>query len=171
MANSSIPTPRALATCLVLSILLSTPSPAQNAGFHDAPASAEGQKIPSVWDQPRQAAFERNCAAAMAPWGRFGECAFIGPVIRPGEAATARSSGTSPVGVNNGMPSWKSLPEEQRWEIVNYLRVLGASSRALRDGVFFRGRGCRREQRSPAEGSVYRLPIREARRRSHHLTG
>ena len=29
--------------------------------------------------------------------------------------------------VNNGMPSWKSLPEEQRWEIVNYLRVLGAS--------------------------------------------
>ena len=29
--------------------------------------------------------------------------------------------------VNNGMPSWESLPEEQRWQIVNYLRVLGAS--------------------------------------------
>lgn len=29
--------------------------------------------------------------------------------------------------VNNGMPSWASLPEEERWQIINYLRVLGAS--------------------------------------------
>src|SRR5262249_35604108 len=28
--------------------------------------------------------------------------------------------------VNNGMPSWQALPEQQRWEIVNVIRVLGS---------------------------------------------
>ena len=29
--------------------------------------------------------------------------------------------------LNNGMPAWESLPAEQRWKIINYIRVLGAS--------------------------------------------
>src|SRR5438445_4495708 len=29
--------------------------------------------------------------------------------------------------LNNGMPSWKSLPEKDRWQIINFLRVLGGS--------------------------------------------
>lgn len=30
----------------------------------------------------------------------------------------------------NGMPSWSSLPEQQRWEIVSYLRTLQMQSAA-----------------------------------------
>jgi len=29
--------------------------------------------------------------------------------------------------LNNGMPSWQSLPEKDRWQIINFLRVLGGS--------------------------------------------
>ena len=29
--------------------------------------------------------------------------------------------------LNNGMPSWEGIPEKERWQIINFLRVLGGS--------------------------------------------
>ena len=62
--------------------------------------------------------------------------------------------------VNNGMPSWQSLPEEQRWEIVNYLTSpwrfqagLSAdtisSEEAVSVGI----------NAPPPQAAVYRLPF------------
>ncbi len=44
----------------------------------------------------------------------------------PGELEWLLRNGS----LKNGMPSWSSLPEQQRWQIVSYVRSLGVSSPA-----------------------------------------
>ncbi|MGC1520891.1 MAG: PQQ-dependent sugar dehydrogenase [Steroidobacteraceae bacterium] len=131
MRHASPQTPwDALATCAGLVLLLSSATPAQNESFHGAPASAKTEKNPYQGRNaaPGKAAFDHNCAACHGP---MGEGSGNIPSLATG-AAQGASDGEifwyiTQGAVNNGMPSWKSLPEEQRWEIVNYLRVLGAS--------------------------------------------
>lgn len=131
MTYAGIRTPRgAPAKYLLLSFLLSTASLAQNSSFHGAPASAKSEKNSRQGQDPAsgKSAFERNCAACHGP---MGEGSGNVPALASGPAQGASDGELfwyiTQGDVNNGMPSWKSLPEEQRWEIVNYLRVLGAS--------------------------------------------
>ncbi|MGC2028389.1 MAG: cytochrome c, partial [Steroidobacteraceae bacterium] len=131
MTNTSTQTPRdALAKCLLLSVLLSTASLSQNKSFHHAPASARTDKNPYSGQNLSEgkAAFELNCAACHGP---AGEGSGNIPSLSGGEAQGAGDGELfwyiTKGDVNNGMPAWRSLSEEQRWEIVNYLRVLGAS--------------------------------------------
>ena len=131
VTNTSTQTPRdALAKCLLLSVLLSTASLSQNKSFHHAPASARTDKNPYSGQNLSEgkAAFELNCAACHGP---AGEGSGNIPSLSGGEAQGAGDGELfwyiTKGDVNNGMPAWRSLSEEQRWEIVNYLRVLGAS--------------------------------------------
>jgi glucose/arabinose dehydrogenase/mono/diheme cytochrome c family protein len=131
VTNTSKQTPRdALAKCLLLSVLLSTASLAQNRSFHDAPASAKTEKNPYSGQNTAagKAGFELTCAACHGP---AGEGSGNIPSLASGEAQRASDGELfwyiTKGDVNNGMPSWQSLSEEQRWEIVRYLRILGAS--------------------------------------------
>jgi glucose/arabinose dehydrogenase/mono/diheme cytochrome c family protein len=131
VTNMSTQTPGdTLAKCLVLSLLLSAASPGRSQSFHDAPASAKNYKntYQGQNTDSGRTAFEHNCAACH---GAMGEGSGNIPSLVSGAAQGARDGELfwyiTQGDVNNGMPSWKSLPEEQRWEIVNYIRVLGAS--------------------------------------------
>ena len=123
-------TKRTLATCWVLGLLLSGASPAQNQSFHGASAAAKTEQNPYRGQNSAsgKTGFEHNCAGCHGP---MGEGSGNIPSLASG-AAQGASDGElfwyiTRGDVNNGMPSWKSLPEEQRWKIVSYLRVLGAS--------------------------------------------
>src|ERR1700735_910232 len=115
---------------LVLSLLLCATSLAQTKSFHGAPISAKAEQNPRRAQNTAsgKTAFDHSCAACH---GSVGEGSGNIPSLAAG-AAQAASDGEifwyiTQGDVNNGMPSWQSLPEQQRWEIVNYLRVLGAS--------------------------------------------
>jgi mono/diheme cytochrome c family protein len=115
---------------LTLSLLLGVASWAQTPSFHNAPASAKTEKNPYQGQQTAsgKSAFQLRCAACH---GANGEGSGNIPSLAS-EKAQGASDGElfwyiTKGDVNNGMPSWESLPEEQRWQIVNYLRVLGAS--------------------------------------------
>jgi glucose/arabinose dehydrogenase/mono/diheme cytochrome c family protein len=119
-----------LAKGLVLSVFLGVASLAQNPSFHNAPASAKTEKNPYHGQQTAsgKSAFQLRCASCHGP---SGEGSGNIPSLAS-EKAQGASDGElfwyiTKGDVNNGMPSWESLPEEQRWQIVSYLRVLGAS--------------------------------------------
>ena len=118
------------ATCAALFLLLSMAAVARTSSFHNAPASAKTEKNPYQGQQSPdgKSAFQLRCVACHGP---SGEGSGNIPSLAS-EKAQRASDGElfwyiTKGDVNNGMPSWASLPEEQRWQIVNYLRVLGAS--------------------------------------------
>lgn len=115
---------------LVLLALVSQTGPAQKPNFHDAPASAKAQKNPYEGQQPAsgKSIYHARCAACH---GENGDGTGNVPALATG-VAQAASDGElywyiTKGDANNGMPSWESLPEKDRWQVVNYLRVLGAS--------------------------------------------
>src|SRR5271154_1529720 len=119
-----------IAKCLALSLLLGVASRGQNPNFHNAPASAKTEKNPYQGQQSAagKAAFQLRCVACHGP---NGEGSGNIPSLAA-EKAQGASDGElfwyiTKGDVNNGMPSWELLPAEQRWQIINYLRVLGAS--------------------------------------------
>jgi glucose/arabinose dehydrogenase len=119
-----------LAKCLLLGLLLSAASPAQNESFHGAPASAKTEKNPyqSQNTSAGRAAFDHSCAPCHGPTG---EGTGNIPSLAGGPAQAAGDGELfwyiTKGDVDNGMPAWSALPEEQRWQIISYLRVLGAS--------------------------------------------
>src|SRR3984957_3035210 len=103
---------------------------AQDVTFHTAPPTAKQQKNPYEGQHPASAKadYVLRCAACH---GQNGEGTGNIPPVATGKAQGASDGELfwyiTKGDVNNGMPSWESLPEEQRWQIINYLRVLGAS--------------------------------------------
>jgi mono/diheme cytochrome c family protein len=103
---------------------------AQNPSFHNAPPSAKATKNPYEGQQPDagRSVYQSRCAACHRP---NGEGSGNIPNLAS-EKAQAASNGElfwyiTEGDLNNGMPSWKSLPEKDRWQIINFLRVLGGS--------------------------------------------
>ena len=102
----------------------------QSPAFHNAPASAKATKNPYQGQHPAsaQAAYQVNCAKCH---GENGQGTGNIPSLVRGQAQSASDGELfwyiTKGDVANGMPPWQSLPERQRWEIVNYLRVLGGS--------------------------------------------
>jgi glucose/arabinose dehydrogenase/mono/diheme cytochrome c family protein len=103
---------------------------AQNTNFHGAPESAKQTKNP-LQDQPKAVAagrqlFTHNCARCHG-WRAEGKGEIPALVdgalesVTPGELFWFITRGAP----ENGMPSWKKLPQSQRWELVSYLKSLG----------------------------------------------
>jgi|HubBroStandDraft_6_1064221.scaffolds.fasta_scaffold26982_2 glucose/arabinose dehydrogenase len=124
--------PVSLASCAVLSLMLTPSSLAQTPTtptFHDAPPSAKRQKNPFEGQHPASAKtdYVQRCGACH---GQNGEGTGNIPALATGKAQGASDGEIfwyiTKGDVNNGMPSWESLPEEQRWQIINYLRILGS---------------------------------------------
>ncbi|HTW30164.1 MAG TPA: c-type cytochrome [Candidatus Sulfotelmatobacter sp.] len=99
--------------------------------FHDAPASAKAMKNPYA-GQPAavdagKTVYARNCLACH---GRTGQGTGNVPSlvdgklkgVAPGELFWFITKGDK----DNGMPSWASLPEEKRWQVVSYVEAIGS---------------------------------------------
>src|SRR5260370_27086135 len=116
--------------CAVTFFLGMTALTAQNPNSHNAPASAkelknpyEGQRLASA-----KPLYHLRCARCH---GENGEGSGNIPALAGGRAQSASDGElfwyVTKGDVNNGMPSWSTLPRQQRWQIVTYLRVLGGS--------------------------------------------
>jgi glucose/arabinose dehydrogenase/cytochrome c5 len=101
---------------------------AQTAGFHNAPASAASQENPFAGQSDAQAGqqfYQQKCAACH---GQNAQGAGNIPSLateatqsaQPGEIFWYITRGD----LSNGMPSWASLPDQQRWQIVSWLKSL-----------------------------------------------
>jgi mono/diheme cytochrome c family protein len=102
---------------------------AQDAHFHNAPASSNQLKNPYAGQATAAAAGSRlyaaNCGSCHGIKGRG-----TGNIPPLSEGPTQSASDgevfwfITTGAVDNGMPSWASLPERQRWQIVTYLKSL-----------------------------------------------
>ena len=112
------------------------PVTAQNSSFHDAPASAEQTKNPYAGKHASAQAganlFARHCASCHGPTG--GGTGNI-PALAKGPTQSAPDGAifwfVTQGDPNNGMPSWSSLSEQQRWQVVTYLKALGGANPPL----------------------------------------
>ena len=106
----------ALAKCALLSLFLIVASPAQDSTFHGAPPSAKQQKNPFEGQHPPsgKADYLSRCASCH---GQNGEGTGNIPALATGKAQGASDGELfwyiTKGDVNNGMPPWASLPEEQ----------------------------------------------------------
>lgn len=105
---------------------------AQNKSFHDAPESAKASKNPYAGKVPdgAKALFDSRCVACHGPNGQgTGNV----PSLAKGPAQGASDGEVfwyiTKGDLNNGMPAWESLPEEQRWKIVSYVKSLGRGTK------------------------------------------
>ena len=120
---------------------------ARAAAFHDAPPSEQSRRNPEAGnpDAVKTGAklFAATCAACHGANAQGG-----GNVPALHSAAFQRASDGEVFwyitrgDVNNGMPSWASLPEQQRWQIISFLRSLKPESIApATTAAAGRGRG------------------------------
>ena len=113
-------------TVFALSVSIS----AQSQTFHNAPASAAGQENPFTGQQNAEAGqkvFGQRCAACHGQNAQgTGNIVALAhgatQTAKPGEIFWYITRGD----LANGMPSWASLPAEQRWQIITYLKTLGS---------------------------------------------
>lgn len=107
-----------------LAVLLS----AQTPRFHKAPASAAAKENPFPGQENAQAGqqvYRQHCAACHGQSAQgTGNIAALsmGPTqaAKPGEIYWYITRGDK----DNGMPAWASLPDQQRWQLVTYLRSM-----------------------------------------------
>jgi glucose/arabinose dehydrogenase/cytochrome c553 len=112
------------------------PIKAQTASFHNAPATAEQTKNPYAGKRAAAQAganlFARHCASCHGPTG--GGTGNI-PALAKGPTQSAADGAIfwfiTEGDPNNGMPSWSSLSEPQRWQLVTYLKALGGANAPL----------------------------------------
>lgn len=102
----------------------------QAAGFHDAPAAASKTKNPLAGKADAAQAgadlYAKKCALCHGAKGQ-GVGNIPALAKNPTQAATdgAIFWFITKGAVDNGMPAWASLPENQRWQIVTYIKTLG----------------------------------------------
>lgn len=97
--------------------------------FHNAPASADQLKNPYAGQATAAKAgatlYAQNCAACH---GKNGEGTGNIPPVRTGPTQSAPDGQLfwfiTTGSVANGMPAWGSLPEQQRWQLVTFLKSL-----------------------------------------------
>jgi glucose/arabinose dehydrogenase/mono/diheme cytochrome c family protein len=106
---------------------------AQTTSFHNAPASAKDLKPLADTDRLDSArqSYERHCASChgVSGQGSGNIPSLTTATIKsasPGELFWFISKGDP----DNGMPSWAQLPENQRWQIVSYLKTVESSGAA-----------------------------------------
>ncbi len=111
------------------------PVTAQNSKFHNAPTSAKDVKNPyegqssAIQAGRKIYAFRCSRCHGKSAEGSGNIPALVDGALEsvtPGEVFWFVTKGSP----NNGMPSWASLPEKQRWEVVSYVKSLGLSETA-----------------------------------------
>ena len=113
--------------CAAVGLILLASLQAQDASFHGAPASATALKNP--YSKPpanAKSLYHLRCARCH---GEQGEGSGNIPDLAAGKTQSASDGELfwyiTKGDVNNGMPSWATLPRPQRWEIVSYVKTLG----------------------------------------------
>ena len=103
-----------------------------------APKKAAARRNPLDGDPDAVAAgaklFEMHCAECHGASGEGGKGGKKGPSLRANEVQQATPGTlfwllTNGV-VRRGMPVWSKLPEPQRWQLVSYIKSLGAPLKA-----------------------------------------
>ncbi|WP_242617938.1 PQQ-dependent sugar dehydrogenase [Edaphobacter modestus] len=102
---------------------------AQDANFHNAPASSVTVENPHTAQADAEAGgtvYQQKCAACHGPTAKG---AGNIPALATGATQSAKAGEVfwyiTRGDLANGMPSWATLPEEQRWQVVSYLKYLG----------------------------------------------
>jgi glucose/arabinose dehydrogenase/cytochrome c5 len=120
---------------LAIAVLAASASlPAQTAAFHNAPASASAQENPYSGQANAQAGQQLYLQKCAMCHGQNAQGSGNIPSLatgatqsaKPGEIFWFITHGDVP----NGMPAWDSLPEQQRWQIVSYLKFLNSPQAA-----------------------------------------
>ncbi len=117
--------------CAILWVIESSRLAAQSSRFHDAPASSDQMKNPYAGERAGAAAGEKlyatRCASCHGVNGQgTGNVPALAQstlqAVPDGELFWFITVG-SPA---NGMPPWSGLPEQERWQIVTYLKSSNA---------------------------------------------
>jgi len=112
--------------------LLRSPIAAQTPRFHNAPAEAAQTANPYA-GQPDAAqaganSYAKNCSTCH---GNRGQGVANIPALAKGPAQQATDGELfwyiTKGDIANGMPSWAKLPEEERWDVVTYLKALATA--------------------------------------------
>ncbi|MGA8150694.1 MAG: c-type cytochrome [Terriglobales bacterium] len=132
---------RHLAAVLAISVFSSVVLlHAQNVNFHNAPPSAKQLKNPYAGQhqavQTGKRLYAMNCGACH---GRNAGGSGNAPAlvdgklesVTPGEIFWYVTQGDKA----NGMPSWEKMPEQQRWQIITYVKQLGLSQTPQANGA------------------------------------
>jgi mono/diheme cytochrome c family protein len=108
---------------------LGTAAFAQTTNFHGAPSSAAAQANPAAGKEGAEAGhplFQQICAACH---GAAGQGNGNVPALATGAAQTAKDGEIfwfiTRGEINNGMPAFGNLPEQQRWQTISYVKSLG----------------------------------------------
>ncbi len=128
MKRDALNAQRSIFALAVAAFATVTPLSAQDAGFNGAPASAAAQAYPHAADADPKAGqeiYQQRCAAChgMDAKGAGNVPALTTPHVqsaKPGELFWYITKGD----LANGMPSWTSLPEQQRWQVVSYVKYI-----------------------------------------------
>ena len=102
-----------------------------NSPFHDAPASAKALKNPysgqAAAVEAGKVVYARNCLACH---GKIGQGTGNVPSLVDGKLKGVSAGEVfwfiTKGDKDNGMPSWVSLPEEKRWQVVSYVEALAS---------------------------------------------
>ena len=121
----------ALAAIIAAAIFMQSPVNAQDSSFHDAPASAAKMKNPyksqAAAAQAGANLYQQKCKNCH---GEVGKGTGNIPALASGAAQSAPDGEVfwfiTQGDPSNGMPSWAALPEKQRWQLVTYIKALGA---------------------------------------------
>lgn len=150
-----------VAALAILAVSTSLPVPAQDVRFHSSPASADALKNPFAGRPDAITAgarlYAKNCASCH---GSKGDQSGNIPSLNSGDTQKAKDGQVfwfiTKGAVNNGMPSWASLPAEHRWQIVTFLK-----SGKLKAGVQRQGKPS--AQNSPAKAPPPEAPFTDYR--------
>ncbi|MGC1871384.1 MAG: PQQ-dependent sugar dehydrogenase [Acidobacteriaceae bacterium] len=119
---------RPLFCSIVAAAALVAALPAVAQSFHNAPASSATLKNPDTGKQNAAAGqklYQERCASCH---GATAQGTGIIPSLASGATQTAKPGEIfwfiTHGDIANGMPAWESLPAQQRWQIVTYLKYL-----------------------------------------------
>ena len=123
----------------ILSLFLASRLIAQDAHFHNAPVASGQLKNPFTGQDAVATGariYAKNCAACHGPDGQgTGNVPPLteGPTqtVPDGEVFWFITTGS----IKNGMPPWNSLPEEQRWQIVSFVKTLKNAASTNKTGA------------------------------------
>jgi glucose/arabinose dehydrogenase len=115
--------------CALALLLLATLLNGQNRNFHNAPESAKELRNPYRQNTaPGKQAFQTSCSRCH---GENAEGTGNVPSLNVPKLKTATSGEIfwfiTKGDINNGMPPWANLPEQERWQIVSYIQALGTN--------------------------------------------
>jgi glucose/arabinose dehydrogenase len=119
-----------VSSCMLIALPLFAQSQTRDTTFHGAPPNTKALHNPYDGSPPANAKslYHLKCARCH---GEQGEGSGNIPALASGHAQSGADGEIfwyiTKGDANNGMPAWATLPRQQRWEIISYLRVLGGS--------------------------------------------